>query len=621
MADEKNTAAEVGVKLVLNSNAEAEAKHIASGLKTIDAGAKKVSDGFKTKLLGGMKGIGGFAMGASAAAIAAAAAGGAALVGLGKHSMESFQAADEELRGIAGTLMTIDQNANAFEDLHEYADDVKNVLEDIGIEAGVADDKTAKAFNNIIEHGGKTVEETQELVKEMALAGKVIPGGLDAISSGYEQIQLGMVRAKNPLVQLISATGTLKGNAKSVAKEMQKMSPEEQMKLAEKAVAKFSEKMKDVPLTLAQMGEGIDIVKGNVFEAAGKPILEQVEKGLAPIHKWIVANQQTLYELGDRFGAGIGKGVEVAAKFGEQAWMVAGKLWEQMKSVGDSLLGPAQDVFGYIYDNADTFAKTFGDVLKEITEVSLNLVKTFADIRNDILGIAKSIGKSGLLGGEIQSFIGQEEQRLQTKDMQKSVNGLASGASMSDAEFNQRRAKYLESAESSGMSVADAAADFDKAYRNAYEQHRKTLADVSGAEEAAMNDDAKKFAQIFEVAAKTHDEGAMQYVARFLEGNISMQNAIAKEGPAIFANGMGAFMDTLKAMGDKDIAAYLKDRMKPNLGKPSKSSITQNFNGNINVKQDFRDQDPDRVAVTFKRELGKMGSSRLQSRLASPFGF
>lgn len=617
--DSKNTAAEVGVKLVLNSNANAEAQHIAAGLKKIDGEAKKTADGWKGKLLSGTKAIGGLAMGASAAAVAAAAAAGAAVFGLGVKSLHAFEEADGAIRGIAGTLMTIDQNANSFERLYELGDDVKGAMEGIGIEAGVSADKTVSAFNNIIEHGGKTREETEELVREMALAGKAIPGGLDSLAMGYEQIQMGMARANNPLVQLISATGTLKGNAKDVATQMMKMSPEEQMKLAEKAVAKFSGKMKEVPLTLAQMKTGVfDIVGGSIFEIAGKPILRQMEKAFAPAHKWIVDNQDTLYDLGARFGEGLGKAVEVGARFAEEAWKVANDLWDEAQRTFDAMFGPGMDLFTYIYENKDAWAKTFGDILKLVLQTGMFLARTFAGIRDNVLAMLKAIGKSGILGEDTAKFIGQEEQRGQAEDLRKAI--FAKGG-LSNEDFDKRRAAYLESARSSGMNVEDAASDFDKQYRNAMDTHLAIMKEVEGARDAVLMDDAKKFAQLYEVAAKQNDVAAMQYVAKFLEGNVAMQNAIAKEGASIFANGVGSLLDTLKGMGDKDIAQYLKDKMKPNLGKPSKTSITQNFNGNITVKQDFRDQDPDRVAVVFKRELGKMGSSRLQSRLASPFGF
>jgi hypothetical protein len=46
------------------------------------------------------------------------------------------------------------------------------------------------------------------------------------------------------------------------------------------------------------------------------------------------------------------------------------------------------------------------------------------------------------------------------------------------------------------------------------------------------------------------------------------------------------------------------------------------FNGGqtFNIKQDFRDQDPDRIAVVFKRDMMRAAESRLQAHTALPHG-
>lgn len=618
MAESKNTAAEVGVKLVLNSNAQAETQHIKDGLKGVGHEAAKQSAGWKGRLMGGAKMMGGFALSASAAAAAAALAAGGAIVGLGVKAAHTFEGADEQIRGFAGSLMMVDRNANAFEKLYDYGEDVKGVMEQIGIKAGTSSDNTVEAFNGILSHGGKTVEQTEKLVEQMAMAGKVLPGGLRAVSQGYEQVQLGMMRATNPIVQLIAATGQLKGDARSVSQQLMKMAPEKRMELAEKAIEKMGSKMKDVPLTLKQMKEGIGIVSSNTFEAMGKPIVHQLEAVFGKVHRWITENQDTIYEIGSKVGDAISRGVEIAGPFLDTMATVAHDMWSEAEQTFDAMFGPGMSLFEYIYENKDAWARTFGDVLKLVLQTGMFLARTFAGIRDAVFGMLRAIGKSGILGGDLAKFVGEEEQKGQSQDLRKSI--MEKGG-LSNEEFDKRRAAYLESARSSGMNVEDAASDFDKQYRNAMDTHIAVMKEVESARDASLNDDAKAFAQAFNVASKAGDKAAMQYVAKFLEGNVAMQNALAKEGPAIFANGIGQFMDTLKGMGDKDIASYLKDKMKPNLGIPSKTSITQNFNGNITVKQDFRDQDPDRVAVVFKRELGKMGSSRLQSRLASPFGF
>ena len=47
----------------------------------------------------------------------------------------------------------------------------------------------------------------------------------------------------------------------------------------------------------------------------------------------------------------------------------------------------------------------------------------------------------------------------------------------------------------------------------------------------------------------------------------------------------------------------------------------QNFFGGVHIKQDFKDQDPDRVILTFKKGLAGAASNRTTSRFSSPFGW
>jgi hypothetical protein len=246
------------------------------------------------------------------------------------------------------------------------------------------------------------------------------------------------------------------------------------------------------------------------------------------------------------------------------------------------------------------------------------MVHAFSVVRDTILGVFKTIGKSGLLGGDLKKFIGEEEQKGQSKDLRKSL--LSSGG-LSDQDYEKRRAAFVKSGIEGGMNAEDSAKDFEKLYRGAMDTHLGVMRQAEGAKVAAMNDDAKGYATAFNAAAAAGDEAAMKYVASFLDGNASMVNAIAKEGPKIFEGGYDKLVASLKGIGAGDAAKSLMDRSKVSLGTPSKTSITQNFTGAINVKQDFRDQDPDRVAVTFKQDLQRAGTNRLQSRFAQPFSF
>lgn len=613
---EAHTAAEVGVKLVLDSNAKAETDKIKTGLNRVNEHAGHAAESWKSKIGEGVKKL--VEMTGVGMAFEAGRMGMEKIVEIGHEASEVFQEANRHVGEIAGALMMVDRNSNSFKNLKELGWDVKDSMEEIGIKAGVSGDAAVEAFNKIMERGGRTIEQTNELVEKMAYAGKVIPGGLASITQGFSMIEMGVVRARNPLVQVISATGILKGNAKAVAAQMMKMTPEKQMELAEKALEKMGGKMKDVPLSLAGMKEGLKIISDKTFESIGQPIVKALAGPFAKVRGWFVDNQDLIYETGAKFGEAIGKAVEMVSPFLDAGKRAIDESMGTIDSAMEAIFGPGMDLFSYIYENKDSFADTFGAILKDLIKVGSFLVKVFATIRDTIGSVLNKLIKTVDVSGEYAKFVSEEEQKSQSAEMRKAI--MKKGG-LSNDDFDKRRAAFMATAKEGGQDPNAAAAQFDASYRRAMDDHLATMAEVEGARDAAVNDDAKKYAQLYDKAAKANDVAAMQYVAKFLEGNQSLQNVLAKEGPEIFKSGLDSMIATLKGMGDKETAESLKKAMKPSLGTPSKSSITQNFNGPINVKQDFRDQDPDRVAIVFKREMGKMGQNRLQSRLAAPFGF
>jgi hypothetical protein len=620
MSEQQNTAAEVGVKLVLDSNAKEAAQEFKEhGLNKIDEAAEKTTKGWKSRMAGAAMGVGRFAVGAASMAASAAAAVGAATIGLAVKSAHAFEESEEAVRALAGTFTMIDSKGNPWEKLTEYADDVKNELEEIGIQAGVTDDELVAVFNDIVERGGKSVEAAQELTEQMAYAGRAIPGGAQSLAAGFEQIQMGMVRAKNPIVALISATGTLKGSAKSVAKEMQKMSIDEQMALAEKAIGKMSAKMKDAPMTLSQMGTSMSVAIGNLFEGAGQPIVRALEPVFGKIRDLVAGDDgfSKLESVAIAFGNNIARAVELVNPVIDSVQNAITESWDDIQKAFDAMYGPGKEFFEYIYENKEAFAKTIGDILKMIIKVASFMVRAIAAVRDTISGVLKAIGKSGIVGGDVQKFIGQEEQSAQTKDMRKAI--LEKGG-LSDEDFEKRRKSFVQSGIDSGQNGAEAQQQFDAAYRRAMDDHLAVMKQVEGARDAAITDDAKKFAGAFDVAAQAHDVAAMQYVAQFLDGNASLQNALIKAGPEVMKN-FGDLADVLGKLGNKDVAQAIKKGWRPNLGINPKANLVQNFNGPINIKQDFRDEDPDRVALVFRQDMARYGTNRLQSRVATPFGF
>ena len=81
----------------------------------------------------------------------------------------------------------------------------------------------------------------------------------------------------------------------------------------------------------------------------------------------------------------------------------------------------------------------------------------------------------------------------------------------------------------------------------------------------------------------------------------------------------------IKMLAEKapQLAAQLRDagNVVAKQGGIKPQGPVQNFYGGVHVKQDFKDQDPDRILLTFKKGLAGAANSRTSSKLGTPFGF
>lgn len=614
MAEGKKAAAEVMVRLVVDSNAKQATDDLKQHVAGTQVHAQKTGGKIGAALATGLSGAGMLIKGAIGLQIAAATAAVGGLVAAAEKSIEAFQGSAKQVKEIAGTLTLIDQRGNSFADLKGYAADLKDELEDVAIQYGTTDDTAVAMFNDIIERGGKTIDQTKELTSQMILAGRAFPGGPESLAEGFSMMQMGMIRARNPIVQMIAATHTLKGNAKQVAAELQKMTLDKQMEVAEKAIGAMAGKMKAVPMTMGEMKKSMGVAWENVFETAGEPMVKAMAPIVGKARELLLEFMPQLTDGAKEFGGFVAKGFEIALDVINEVVSAIRVNQKEMKEAVQAFRDLVDPVFKYIYENRHALAKTFADIAMVLIKAFTWIAKTMASVYAGIGSILKSIGK--VVPG-LGDFIREEDR---TAAVNKVGTTVKAGGAMSDKEFEAQRSAFVKLAVEAGRNAEDANAEFASIYRRAMDDHLATMKQVEGARDAALTDDAAKFAAAFQTAAKANDAGAEKYVAEFLRDNMSLQNALEKAGPDIFGAGFEQFIATLKDIDLGDAAKKLAGK-KVDLGIPSKPNITQNFNGPINVKQDFRDQDPDRVAVVFRDDLARVGTNRLQSRFASPFGF
>jgi hypothetical protein len=125
--------------------------------------------------------------------------------------------------------------------------------------------------------------------------------------------------------------------------------------------------------------------------------------------------------------------------------------------------------------------------------------------------------------------------------------------------------------------------------------------------------------KIYNEAAARHDQGMMTYAADIMAGSGKLVFALADSKTQV-AGGFDALADLV---GKKSEQFANVIRMIGDTGGKAKPAAPQvNFNGGqtFNIKQDFRDQDPDRMALVFERDIIRSAENRRQARTASPFG-
>jgi hypothetical protein len=465
------------------------------------------------------------------------------------------------------------------------------------------------------------------MAEKMAEVGKIVPGGAEALAQGFSAMEMGMVRARTPLVQLIAATHMLQGNAKAVAHQLMQMSPDKQMEVANKAIEKMAGKMKDVPLTLAEMKTSIGGIMEKLFEDAGAPIVKALTPVVGHVRDLFLKNRGEIGDVFDRVGEGLGKAIEVIIPLMDETIKAFRDNWKEIENAFGGMSGPAMEMFEYIYEHKGEFAKTIGALVGEIIKAVSFLIKGTTTILGAVAAMAKwTGGKFANLatGGEWGKHFRDENVHEQTAKVREAAQmGAGGGVGMGSAAAKDKLQKeYMEAySPKSREEEVKAIQDFDHAWNAAQDEHRATMSQIVQNEALAKGGDTASFVAAWKQAQDAHDKGAEEYVSHFLDNNRYLQQALAKDGPEMLGDGFKTLMATLKGEGDKTTYDAIAKGAKPDLGIASKGNITQNFNGPINVKQDFRDQDPDRVALVFQQKLGDVGANRLQSRMASPFGF
>jgi len=623
--------AEVRVKLVFDKAASDSAKAMAGDVGKIGDAAKgakgatkeltnesatwlQKADKAADKLAGQ---VGKLAPAANVAKIAMVGAGAAGAAAFGLFStavaMATSAAFDraERLKATAMSLTSLAGKKNvsvnvAMDAAKAYDSDFRKT----GIAAGVMAQDVKAAFETVAAQtnaqgaawgqlGGKarlTLEQSQKIAENMAHASKLVPGGLNQITQEYENLKQGIFSSQGAIVQLMTTTGVLKGNAVEVAKQLAMKGVEGRMKLAEEAMARAAKKAKELPVGWEGFKNSLAGMKEGVLSSMGEPILDRLTPVLTRVQGYFTAHADEIMLAADKYGGKIVSFIQGAYEVA-QSFLTA--FDGEQDGVGKAITEAfeyAEKAFKWIYDNKDAIAKTFKDVFGVVLEA---IKKAYELVRKTVQGNDED----------------KDPTRDDAVDYAKGINSKAAtiGASQKEIELSIKRFEKIGAA--AGMSRKE----FEDYEAGIWRIYNATKGTTDAVNQAAKGVDHQAFAKLYNQAALAHNDGQVQYMAKVLAGNKELQKALIDGGDDI-VGGLRGLMMKVASAGDPDALAKYNAAAKAALGtKPVAPQI--NFNGaTFNIKQDFRDQDPDRVAIVFRSDIMRAAQYRTSSALSQPFG-
>jgi hypothetical protein len=552
---------------------------------------------------------------------------GAKLVGEGFHqafefaekmadsAMEAANESNVQVRASAGLMSMMDRGAHSMGEVREYAKGIREELAAAGTQAGVSTRAMQEMYDHVIERGGMSTEKAKELTEQMAMVGKVVPQGMEGLAQGFSMMELGIIRARNPLVQLIASTGVLKGNAHAVAAAMQKMTPENQIALAQKAISQQAASMKGGagvgPATLEEMKASLGNIREGFLEAVGQPLLDRIVPSLSTLRDYLASHSEEIAKYGEEVGQALGNVVQKVEGLVGDVYRGGVRDWEEIKHE----LGAAEQNWK---DTWDIVAGNSKDIHTQLADAAKEIAGAFATASRITEAMAETYRNIVSWGDD---YFGQTTDRLKAASAGKEMEGKAGvGGSTADFEavidkFRAASMKEIEGQHGKSGAGHDAAVDLlDKQIEAQRSFREAELRDLDAFHAKVDSSNADAIASQIQKARDLHDDAFLGAALNVIGGSDAMTAALMHGGIKI----QGGF-DSLKEIIERnapDLAERMRKIQKESFGDKGIEGHgpTMNFFGGVHIKQDFRDQDPDRIIAVFRRDLAQQAVSRRQAR-------
>lgn len=556
------------------------------------------------------------------------------------------QVADTSLATLMSTVQGIPWQA-AMEGAQKLGDE----LDDLGRRTGVATGDIEAGFHALVEVAGATADgvataraEAEALATISGAMGTSVEGAAREIAFMGE----GMLKTKGSMFQLLQSTGVFGSDIKKAKEEWAALSEESRMAKLEEGIAKVAKKAAEMPATFAQTKTSLADVIEMAREKIGEPLIEAITPVLKDLADFIADHLPQMVELAKDFAsilhplftfmkavlvywvANKASMVVMNAASGV-AGMAGGAIGTAFQAAGGGLggalsggaamLGP-QGAMGLLAVSAYALTEAIG-ALKDSLDNTKDSIAT-QKAMEESLATASKMGSRALFD-QIQAM------EKQTNELHRLGQMRAEEAIHMDKTIAQYRVQLRQMQELDQASAKAARIEREQQFAGMADAKKKlefalknldaAINDKSWDTAASVQNASETWVTAFNFATKTHDAASQQYLLGILAQSQNLQQGLLKSGLEI-EGGLASFADAIQQAGASFVNQISPDIFKAASGHGKVLPSGSMFGGptTINVKQEFRNEDPDRIAVVFQRDLQRAAERRYQATTGTPFG-
>lgn len=562
------------------------------------------------------------------------------------------EVADHALAGLVSTVQGIPWQ-EALSGAQSFGDELDNLAKRTGTATGDVE----AGFHALAEEIGASkagITSAKFQIESLSEIGGALGKSVEGMAREVGFMGEGMLRTKGQMFQLLQSVGVFSSSAKKAKEEWAKLDENDRTVKLEEGLQRIAHNVAQMPKTFQQTKTSLAAMVDIAKEKIGEPLIESlapfvkdltdlihdelptfvsiaktVADLLHPLFTMIkgvlvywVANK--VFTVGAGLAGAVGKAggavVSEAAKGGISGLAGAGV------SGLAGLIGP-QGAFGLLSVSAFALVES----IKGLVSVLNNSEESTANMT----AMSEALHRAARSGAD--ALRQQSRATLENIDAMRKLGTLREHEAamlrieveLLDTLNKKREVEQALARGAAARAAGDAMLEAMGEFRAAFDNMNDAIATDAVDKAAVIAETGQDWVAAYNFAQEKHDQGLTTYLLTVLEGSKELQGALLQSGDTI-TGGMSTLADNILKATDllgsrlhegigldpKFTSGYSK-RLPGSGGKAPSSSV---FGGptNITIKQEFREQDPDRIALVFRRDLMKAAERRYSA--ASPFG-